>query len=81
MSEYIFENIKLNIGDYSEYIKSLDDNSINMIYLDPPFNSNRNYKLNEDSDIGFEDKWSDEKYKSFLKELIDSLYPLLKLNG
>ena len=52
-----------------------------MIYFDPPFNSNRNYKLNCDSNLGFSDKWSDENYEEFIRKEIDLLYELLEKNG
>ena len=40
-----------------------------MIYLDPPFNSNRDYKLSNDSEIGFEDKWTDQTYTNFSNKI------------
>ena len=52
-----------------------------MIYFDPPFNSDRDYKLSTDSDLGFSDKWTDSEYELFITKLIDKLYSLLKNNG
>ena len=77
----IKNEISLNIGDSFDFIKTLDNESVNMIYLDPPFNSNRNYKLNNNSDIGFEDKWDNDTYTEFLTKLINLLYPILTKNG
>jgi DNA modification methylase len=53
----------------------------NMIYFDPPFNSKREYKLNVDSNIGFTDKWVDNEYYLFIKNMIDKLYDILEKNG
>lgn len=77
----VSKNISLHIGDCFDFIKTLDYKSVNMIYLDPPFNSNRDYKLSNDSEIGFEDKWTDQTYTNFLTKLIDLLYPILIKNG
>ena len=32
-------------GDNLEQLKKLPDQSIDLIYIDPPFNSNRNYEV------------------------------------
>ena len=32
-------------GDNLEKLKHLPDRSVDLIYLDPPFNSNRNYEV------------------------------------
>ena len=29
----------------------------NMIYFDPPFNSNRTYMMSATSEVGFDDNW------------------------
>ena len=77
------------ITDQKSDIKILNKNSIEndfdkkfqMIYFDPPFNSDRNYVLNEDSSIGFGDKWNDKDYYNFIEKNVDKLYDLLKSNG
>lgn len=74
----INENITLYIGDSKNISK---ENKFRMIYFDPPFNSNRDYKLNCDNNLGFSDKWSDEEYEEFIRKQIDLLYELLEENG
>ena len=32
-------------GDNLEKLKNLPDQSVDLIYIDPPFNSNRNYEV------------------------------------
>jgi site-specific DNA-methyltransferase (adenine-specific) len=44
---------KLLLGDNLEILKTLDSESVDLIYLDPPFFSNRNYAA-----LGGEDRWS-----------------------
>ena len=35
----IHPSVSLHLGECCEYLKTLTPNTINMIYLDPPFNS------------------------------------------
>ena len=34
---------KYYVGDNSQYLKQLDNDSINLIYFDPPYNTGRNF--------------------------------------
>jgi site-specific DNA-methyltransferase (adenine-specific) len=36
---------KLILGDNLEILKAIDNDTIDLIYLDPPFFSNRNYEV------------------------------------
>tara|TARA_Y100000991_G_C21958569_1_gene343324 strand:+ start:139 stop:1134 length:996 start_codon:yes stop_codon:yes gene_type:complete len=74
----ITENIVLHIGNalHNDIKKKF-----NMIYFDPPFNSDRVYTLNHDNNIGFKDKWSDTDYENFITNMINKLYDLLENNG
>lgn len=74
----INDNVVLYIGDSMNIPKN---NKFRMIYFDPPFNSDRDYKLNCDSELGFSDKWSDADYEDFIRKHIDLLYELLEENG
>jgi DNA modification methylase len=74
----ITDNVDLYIGD------SLDasiKNKFRMIYFDPPFNSDRDYKLNCDSKLGFSDKWTEPDYETFISSHIDKLYDILEQDG
>ena len=75
------DNVTLNIGSCDDFIKTLDDRTVQMIYLDPPFNSDRNYTMSVDSNVGFDDKWTDETYEKFIDDTINGLKRLLKLDG
>lgn len=74
------ENVKLFISDFNK-LETLDKESIKMIYLDPPFNSNRNYKLSTDDKTGFNDKWKTSDYEKTIQNSIDIMYDLLENNG
>ena len=77
----IHPSVSLHLGECCEYVKTLTPNTIHMIYLDPPFNSDRNYTMGVDSTIGFGDKWTDETYEQFLESTISSLYTVLTKDG
>jgi DNA modification methylase len=74
----LVDNVDLYIGDSLNISKK---QKFRMIYLDPPFNSDRDYKLNCKSELGFSDKWSDENYEEFIRKHIDVLYELLEEDG
>jgi site-specific DNA-methyltransferase (adenine-specific) len=74
-------NVSLHIGDCTKYVETLSSKSINMIYLDPPFNSDRNYTMSVDSNIGFTDKWTDASYEQFLESVIPPLKKVLTDDG
>ena len=74
----ITNDIQLYIGNSLEINLP---NKFTMIYFDPPFNSDRDYKLNVNSEIGFTDKWTDVTYEEFISKNIDKLYDMLEDNG
>ena len=74
-------NVSLHIGDCTKYVETLSSKSITMIYLDPPFNSDRNYTMSVDSNIGFIDKWTDASYEQFLESVIPPLKKVLTDDG
>lgn len=78
---HINDYVSLNIQNCSDYANTLREKSIQMIYLDPPFNSDRNYTMSVDSSIGFQDKWDNKTYEEFLDNTITKLKPLLKEDG
>ena len=43
-------------GDNLEVMKRVNSNSVDLIYLDPPFNTNRTFTSKRS---GFDDTWSD----------------------
>ena len=72
---------KLHIGDNLQILKSLPNESIDLVYLDPPFMTNQNWKSN-DNTLQFTDKWnSRQEYLDFLKIRLIELHRILKDTG
>jgi DNA modification methylase len=77
---------KLILGDNLEILKTIDSDTIDLIYLDPPFFSNRNYEViwgDEGEVRSFQDRWSGgmEHYISWLKERVEQIHRILKPTG
>ncbi|MBB1073944.1 restriction endonuclease subunit M [Rhodoferax sp. 4810] len=76
----------LILGDCLDSLAAIDSESVDLIYLDPPFFSNRNYELiwGDQGEIrSFEDRWSGgiDQYIAWLKERVQALYRVLKSTG
>lgn len=67
-------NIEIRLGDALELFKELDDNSINLIIADPPYNLGKNYGNNRDL-RGF------EEYLTFSGKWLAEAYRVLKETG
>jgi len=77
---------KLILGDNLEVLKTLKDESVDLIYIDPPFFSNRNYEVvfGDEAEIrSFEDRWEGgvSVYVEWMKERVRELYRVLKPTG
>jgi len=77
---------KLILGDNLEALKQIDSDAIDLIYLDPPFFSNRNYEViwgDEGEVRSFQDRWSGgiDHYIAWLKERVAEMYRILKPTG
>lgn len=77
---------KIILGDNLEVLKTLPDESVDLIYLDPPFLSNRNYEViwgDEGEVRSFEDRWSGgmQQYIAWLNMRVEELYRILKQTG
>ncbi|MEN6295021.1 MAG: DNA methyltransferase, partial [Chloroherpetonaceae bacterium] len=77
---------QLILGDCLEVMRKMDSESIDLIYLDPPFFSNRNYEViwGDKGEVrSFEDRWSGgiEHYIAWLKERVTEMHRLLKPTG
>ena len=70
-------------GDCLENLKLLDSNVVDLIYLDPPFFTQKIHKLSkENEEYSFEDKWdSIIQYKDYLKERLVECKRVLKDSG
>ncbi|OUD12169.1 DNA-methyltransferase [Thioflexithrix psekupsensis] len=77
---------KLLLGDNLQILKNLESELVDLIYLDPPFFSNRNYEViwGDKGEIrSFEDRWSGgiDHYIAWLKERVEEMHRILKSTG
>ncbi len=77
---------KLILSDNLEILKNIESESVDLIYLDPPFFSNRNYEViwGDKGEIrSFEDRWSGgiDHYIAWLKERVEEMHRILKSTG
>ena len=77
---------QLILGDNLEALKHLEADSIDLIYLDPPFFSNRNYEViwgDEGEVRSFKDRWSGgmAHYIAWLKDRVAEMHRILKPTG
>ncbi len=77
---------KLLLGDNLEILKTFNADSVDLIYLDPPFFSNRNYEViwGDAGEIrSFQDRWVGgiDHYIAWLKERVAEMHRVLKSTG
>lgn len=77
---------QLILGDNLEVLKRLDNESVDLVYLDPPFFSNRNYEViwgDEGEVRSFRDRWSGgmSHYIDWLKDRVQEMHRILKPTG
>ena len=77
---------KLILGDNLEILKQLNSDTVDLIYLDPPFFSNRTYEViwgDEGEVRSFEDRFSGgvDHYIAWLKERVIEMHRVLKPTG
>jgi DNA modification methylase len=73
------------LGDCLYVLSNLPDSSVNMIYLDPPFFSGKEYEIksNKKHVTGFDDRWKGgiSAYVSWMKERLTQCQRVLKESG
>ncbi|MDR0613672.1 MAG: site-specific DNA-methyltransferase, partial [Dysgonamonadaceae bacterium] len=77
---------KLILGDNLEILKGMDSETIDLIYLDPPFFSNRTYEViwgDEGEKRSFEDRFAGgiDHYIHWLKLRVREMHRVLKSTG
>ena len=73
------ENFK--VGDCLSLIPDVSDGSVRAIYLDPPFDSGRDYKMSVESEVTFKDTWSGNTYRDMIEKVVDACIPKLTKDG
>jgi DNA modification methylase len=77
---------RLILGDNLDVLKMLPGECVDLVYLDPPFFSNRNYEViwGDSGEIrSFRDRWSGgiTHYIDWLKERVEQMHRILKPAG
>jgi len=76
---------KLLLGNCKEILKSIESNSVDLVYMDPPFFTQKEHSLlNRDNtmEYSFSDKWSNlDEYLNFIKEVLIESRRILKNTG
>ena len=79
------ESRKVYTGDNLPIMRGMDSESVDLIYLDPPFCSGSNYSAPQGSDAegaAFTDKWTDhDAYLGFMRVRLVELHRILKPTG
>lgn len=72
-------------GDNLKMLKDIPDESVDLIYIDPPFNSNRNYEVfwgDTQEKRAFNDRFGDaQAYINYMQPRVVELYRVLKKTG
>lgn len=74
---------KIKLGDSHKLLKTVEEETVNCVYIDPPFNSSRNYRLTSDNEsIGFDDIYnSDQEYINLIEPMIKESHRALAKDG
>jgi len=77
---------RLYCGDNLEILSTFENESIDLIYIDPPFFSNRNYEIiwGDEAEVrSFEDRWEGgiNVYVDWMKQRVMELHRVLKPTG
>ncbi|MDA7981358.1 MAG: HNH endonuclease [Alphaproteobacteria bacterium] len=79
-------NRTLFTADNLKVLNGIEDNTFDLIYLDPPFNSNRNYAgTGASSEAEFDDIWRlddwEEEYLQSIKDTEPGIYKIIEAVG
>lgn len=77
---YENDNTKLYNCDNYELLKSLPDNYIDLIYIDPPFSAGKTFKT-KGGEFAFEDKFTLDELITYLVPRIKEIHRVLKDTG
>ena len=72
-------------GDCKEIFSFLKNDSVNLIYLDPPFFTNREFEIHDNNNnrLYFKDSWENNinKYLDFMNDVLNQSMRVLKKTG
>ena len=85
MTSYQLKSKTIYCGDNLRMLKDIPDESIDLCYIDPPFNSNRNYEVfwgDVQEKRAFDDRFGDaQEYINYMRPRVNEIYRVLKKTG
>lgn len=86
MTETLWKTNKLICGDNLEELAKLPKESVDLIYIDPPFFTHKQYEViwGDEAEVrSYKDRWEGgiEHYISWLKPRVQAMYEVLKPTG
>lgn len=85
MTSYQLKTQTIYCGDNIKMLKDLPDESVDLCYIDPPFNSNRNYEVfwgDVQEKRAFNDRFGDaQEYIKYMRPRVNEIYRVLKKTG
>lgn len=85
MPKHQLKPFTIYCGDNLKMLNEIPDESVDLIYIDPPFNSNRNYEVfwgDVAEKRAFNDRFGDARaYIDYMKPRVEQLYRVLKKTG
>jgi len=85
MSKHQLKTDVIYCGDNLEMLKEVPDESVDLIYVDPPFNSNRNYEVfwgDTGEKRAFDDRFGDaDAYIAYMRPRVVEMYRVLRKTG
>lgn len=85
MASHQLKTERIYCGDNLEMLKEVPDESVDLIYIDPPFNSNRTYEVfwgDTSEKRAFDDRFGDaEAYITYMRPRVVEMYRVLKQTG
>lgn len=86
MAETLWKTNKLICGDNLEELAKFPKESVDLIYIDPPFFSHKQYEViwGDEAEVrSYKDRWAGgiEHYISWLKPRVQAMYEVLKPTG
>lgn len=85
MTSFQLKTQTIYCGDNLKMLKDIPNESIDLCYIDPPFNSNRNYEVfwgDVQEKRAFNDRFGDaEAYINYMRPRVQEIYRVLKKTG
>ena len=81
MADPNFADKTIWTGDNLDILRGMNSGCVDLIYLDPPFNSNRDYAApigSEEAEVAFKDTWYFSDLDAITVELLDKQHPAVK---